>query len=177
MGLAALAAGLLVAAGFLFPNSGGSRRPTTITQGQILPTATTPARVDPTATPRPPSAAAKPASWEVTYYRGLQPGRTAPDTQTVQDTLDLSIPRAPFNDMPDGNWSLVATSTLALAAGETAFTIEHQGSIRVSIDGKEQASEGASGTLRVVVPSESNRDAALRVEAIDDAGAFRLHWR
>lgn len=171
VGLAALAAGLVIAAAFIVPRNGGANTPTP-SHGQAA-TTVTPTRL-------PPSAAVQPANWNVVYYRSRQPGQTAADTQTVAAALDFSYARAPFNDITDGNWSLVAGTTLALAAGETVFTLQHQGSVRVLIDGKEIAADGASNAprdLRVTIASDTERSAELIIEAIDDAGAFLLRWQ
>lgn len=178
VGLAALAAGLLVTAGFLVPGvPSGAKAP--ISNGEVIPTATAAPRPSPTPVPVTPVAVAAPAHWSIVYYRGRSPGEAAPDTQTSAPTLDLDIPAAPFNDIPDGNWSLGAQAEIAVVVGENSFTLEHQGAVRVFVDGREVAANAGRELqiLEVVANAERTGPSDLRIEAVDTAGPFVLRWK
>ena len=125
----------------------------------------TPTRLDP------------PARWFVTYFvdGAAEP---SPSHQGIVDGLDLAYAAAPFGDLPDDAWHLVAEITLALPAGRYAFAVERDGAFAAAVDDRPiGAFADPAATVRTEVTfAHSGGDLVLRLEARDEGGPFVLRW-
>jgi len=180
---------LLVALGIAFAfldpsagSSGGGSRPISTAGGAPdRPTSTrTPTPTPrPTATPTeaPPRPLASPADWIVKFVSVSATGSERIDAQVVLQSLDQNYAGAPFNDMRDGGWKLVADGIVDLAStGRYSFSFEHDGEARLLVDGREVASQPdgpGSQTLRAVFEHGAG-SLSLRIEVRDVTGPLRL---
>jgi hypothetical protein len=179
---------LLVALGiafnFLDPSAGssGSNTPAS-TVGKVpdKPTSTaTPTRTPrptPTPTRAPPQEFARPADWIVKFVSLSSTGSERIDAQVVLQSLDFNYSGAPFNDMRDDAWKLVADGVVELpSAGRYTFSFEHDGEARLFVDGREAAYEpdgAAPQTLRAVFEHAAG-SLSLRIEVRDVTGPLKL---
>jgi hypothetical protein len=173
VGLAILAIGLAIGVTFLNPGSGEGAKDEPLHYGTTVPDVTP--TVSPTPVPPPSPLAPPPDGWLLHYYNGA-PAPENEDSTRVVPTLDLRFPNAPYPDMHDNNWSLVAEATYGLAPGRYVLKLEHQGDVRVTVDGGEfasQADTGAPQSLTVPI-NHLTSPISIRIEARDRAGVFSL---
>jgi hypothetical protein len=130
-----------------------------------------------TATPLPPNEIEVPeGSWFVEFYNRDDMG---PLVQTFVEALDLSYEGAPFGDFANDDWHMTARTELVLEPGGQVFTLVHDGTVRVQVDGDEVASDTdpSEGPRELVVLFQHpGGGATIRIEAADVGGPFLLRW-
>jgi len=187
VGLAALLFAVVVAAMFLNPaNSESTGTPGGIVHGTVVGTPTLGPETTPTSSPTPPpTPTATPlppqplppieGGWLVKFFERLSDGSELATTRIALRSIDFSYANAPFGDFKDNAWGLAAETTLSLpSAGRYTFAVEHDGALRVLIDGAEVAAEddGPSPRTLQVTFEHTAGSATVTVECRDLAGPF-----
>ncbi len=171
---------LLVALGiafkFLNPAEGSSDRKTPVPTAGIAVNAETPT---PGPTETTPQELARSQEWVVKFVSFNAAGGERVDVQVGLPSLDFYYPGAPFNDIRDDAWQLVAEAVSMLpAAGRYTFAFEHDGDARLLVDGHEvsfQRDGPAPQTLRAVFDHPGG-SLTLRIEVRDVSGALKLKF-
>ncbi len=176
VGLGLLLVAAFIAATFLDAGAHDNIAPRTPVIGQPVDTPTTEPTT--TATLPPPSEVEIPdGSWLVEYYEG---DNADPTVTTFVPSLDLEYPYAPFGDFHDNEWHLEARADLRLDAGQQTFSVDHDGAIRVLVNGEQVASDAdpADGerSLVVLFPFDGG-NATIRIVADDVSGPLIVRWR
>lgn len=171
-----LALSAFIAFTFLNADARGDLSPRTPIIGQPLDTPT-PAP-SPTNTVPPPATIEPPEdSWLLSFYNRDE---QQPSATTAVEALDIEYESAPFGDFADDDWRLEATTSLPLEPGPQTFTLIHDGSVRVLVDGQEVASDNdpSEGPAQLVVIFQHDGGrATITIEARDTGGPFLLRWK
>lgn len=160
--LGALAAGLAIGVAFCDPtasqNGGGAR-----------PTAATATRVP----------AEGLSNWQVTFLEGDNPESSVVVGQGEYPALDLSFDRAPYPDVKDDHWSLVASATFSGKEGPKILELQWAGELGLRINGQEQGISPGSGADHLLrLPFEQAASPmTFTVRLRDTGGAVRLSVR
>ncbi len=173
VGLGLFIVAALIAASFCLENNPNSR-PGAIELGRVQNSGATPTPIA-----RPHGQELKdPGPWAVTYSPAdSQPGQ--PFTEPAPK-LDLPFDRGPHDALPDDHWQLMATAALAtLAPGSYHFSIQHDGDVRIYINGQQMANESdRNGTVDLDIDFDHKGGSfEVRIEARDRAGPFVLRWK
>lgn len=158
------------------PASPGATR--TVSLGSTPPTSTpTP---EPTPTPLPPPAdLTRPSRFRVEFFDDRPTSGHVKVADGAVDGLALSYAGAPFADLVDDRWSLVASAPVELAGGgRYRFVVRYRGQLTVRVDGEEVArAEGPSETGRLeVVFGHEGGTAQVELELRDRGGTAELAW-
>jgi len=141
-----------------------------VTPGPSLPS---PTPFAPTPTPNPVPAPS--GSWLVRF---VTVSTGVAEASLAYPSLDFDIPGPPFFYMTDNDWRIEASSTLELEPGQQVLTIEHTGTVTVTVDETEVASSTSSGATRrlTAVFDHPGGRASIRIVATDTEGPFVLRW-
>ena len=91
--------------------------------------------------------------------------------------LNLEYPAAPFGDMRDDGWAVLAEASLRGGSGEWNFEIEYQGSVVVKVNDVEVATGQATELTRLPIKAEQQEGtSSVSIEARDTGGPFVLRW-
>jgi hypothetical protein len=173
VGLAALLAGVAMAATFLDPSAGGSSRP---------PTSVGPGLAAPTPTPRPdpgpPIPLLRPDHWVVAFHDITADGAARLDSQAVVQALEFEFEGAPFINLKDDSWKLTAEAGFTAAYGRYTVSFEHQCELKVQVDyrtvgERDQSREGDVVTFTFV---HAGGNGFLKLDCRDTGGPFGLRW-
>jgi hypothetical protein len=176
VGLALLAVAMAISFTFLDAGARGDVLPRTPDVGVILPTPS--AESSPSPTQPPPNEVEVPAgSWFVEYYDRES---EVANVQDFIEELDIEHDGAPFGDFANDDWRMTARTEIELEPGGQVFTLSHDGSVRVLVDGNEVASDSdpiAGERELVVLFQHAGGLATILIEASDVEGAFVLRWQ
>jgi hypothetical protein len=176
-GIAMLALAILISATFLDAGAGDVPPARTPVLGTPLPPTVATPYVAPTPTPQPPGELDTPeGAWLVEYFS--LPGEIREAANAV-DTLDLAFDAAPFGDLHDDSWKLVASHDLELPTGSWQFALEYDGAITISIDDTEvlSANNPSQPTTLTANFTHPGGRAHLRIEVEDTEGPVVLRWK
>lgn len=155
----------------------GPRATPTVSLGLPAPSPTvTPT---PTATPLPLRELERPARFRVEFFDDRATSGHVKVADGAVDGLRLEFGGAPFVDLVDDRWSLVASASLTLpGAGRYRFALTYRGELVVWVDGVEvarAAGPSEAGRLEVVFAHEGG-PAELAIELRDRGGPAALAW-
>ncbi|PFG73490.1 hypothetical protein [Tepidiforma thermophila] len=187
--LLALAVVGVIAFQFLDPaaSEGGVRStPTrgpaaTVTAEVTAPVSTPTPTASPTATPTPLPLRelARPARFRVEVFDDRPTSGHVKVADGAVEGLALSYAGAPFPDLVDDRWSLVASAPVELPeAGRYRFVLVYRGEVTVRVDGEEAARAAGpseAGRLEVVF-SHGGGTALLEIELRDRGGVAEVRW-
>ncbi len=115
--------------------------------------------------------------WWVQFVELTDSGELA-GGEGAQPQLDFTFAHAPFPDFGDDRWLLRASAEIELAAGFNQLDIEHQGEVRVLIDGQEVLQEAGTGKEQTATVKFNHfpGKARIMVEARDTGGPFAVRF-
>jgi hypothetical protein len=175
-GIAMLALAILISATFLDAGAGDVPPARTPVLGTPLPPTVATPYVAPTPTPQPPGELDTPeGAWLVEYFS--LPGNVREAANAV-DTLDLAFDAAPFGDLHDDSWMLVASHDIEAPAGPRQFTIDYDGEVTIYLDDAQilSANDPSQNRPLTVIFEHPGGSARLRIELRDTAGPLALRW-
>ncbi|WBL34754.1 hypothetical protein O0235_08090 [Tepidiforma flava] len=134
----------------------------------------------PTPTPLPPpQELARPARFRVEFFDDRPTSGHVKVADGAVDGLALSYAGAPFVDLVDDRWSLVASAQVELPAeGRYRFVLAYRGELSVRVDGEEvarAAGPSEAGRLEVVF-AHGGGPAQLEIELRDRGGEAAVSW-
>ncbi len=182
MALLALVVVAIISWQFLDPAASepGSRATPTVSHGLPAPSPTvTPVPPTATPTPLPLRALERPARFRVEFFDDRPTSGHVKVADGAVDGLALEFAGAPFVDLVDDRWSLVASAWLARPGpGRYRFVLGYRGELVVRVDGVEVArAAGPSESGRLEVEFEhGGGPAELAIELRDRGGAAALRW-
>src|SRR6186997_3333663 len=91
-------------------------------------------------------------TWKVTWLEGVDPSSAVVVGQGELPSLDLTYEAAPFTDVEDDAWGVVATTTLEAPPGRYLVDVSYKGEVAVSINGKDAGVTPSRGEGHVIVP-------------------------
>lgn len=153
----------------------------TATAEAALPVSTPTPTAAPTATPTPLPLRelARPARFRVEVFDDRPTSGHVKVADGAVDGLALSYAGAPFPDLVDDRWSLVASARVELPeAGRYRFVLVYRGEVTVRVDGEEAARAAGpseAGRLEVVF-SHGGGPALVEIELRDRGGVAEVRW-
>lgn len=85
------------------------------------------------------------SGWQVTFLEGDTPESSVVVGQGEYPALELAFDHAPYPDVKDDRWSLVATATFSGSAGPKTLEVKWVGELGLRIDSQEQGITPGSG--------------------------------
>jgi hypothetical protein len=158
--------------------SGGARPSPTVRHGLPAPEPTSTPAPTPTPLP-PPQELARPARFRVEFFDDRPTSGHVKVADGAVDGLALSYAGAPFVDLVDDRWSLVASAQVELPAeGRYRFVLVYRGELSVRVDGEEvarAAGPSEAGRLEVVFAHAAG-PAQVEIELRDRGGEAAVRW-
>jgi hypothetical protein len=113
--------------------------------------------------------------WSVTFL-DTSSGTPVPVGQAPLDVLKFDFAGAPFPDVKDDRWKLLARTVFDAPPGNYSLVIDFTGEIHVSFDGKDLGITPArgSGTTSLTIVQHTAPTTIL-IDVADVGGPFRLH--
>lgn len=117
------------------------------------------------------------SQWAVTFLENGDPERII--GQGSLPKLDLTYPGAPFLDVADDKWRLLALTTFEGAAGEYQAQITYEGEIGVVINNEPVTISPAKGkgTILLAITKEEGKPLPIRLSLADTGGPAVLKWQ
>lgn len=130
----------------------------------------------PTAT-QPPHPIEGEAQWAVTFLENGSPERVV--GQASLPKIDFSYPGAPFPDVADDKWRLLAVTTFEGAAGEYQAQVTYEGEIGVVINNEPVTISPAKGKgiIMLALKKEEGKPLPIRLTLADTGGPAVLKWQ
>ncbi len=150
-------------------------------RGTVMPGATPTARVTavPTPTPLPLRELGRPGRFRVEVFDDRPSSGHVKAADGAVEGLSLSYAGAPFPDLADDRWSLVASAEVELPGeGRYRFVLAYRGELAVRVDGEEvarAAGPSEAGRLEVVF-AHGGGPALLEIELRDRGGTAEVRW-
>ncbi|WP_322817884.1 PA14 domain-containing protein [Tepidiforma sp.] len=159
-------------------------------EGRLAPSGTPTVRLglappSPTATPEPsptplppPLELGRPARFRLELFDDRPTSGHVKVADGAVDGLALSYAGAPFPDLVDDRWSVVASAQVELpATGRYRFVLAYHGEVTVRVDGEVVAGAGPTEAGRLeVVFAHAAGPALLEIELRDRGGEATLRW-
>lgn len=179
--LLAVAVAAVIAWEFLDPAaSEGRLAPSgTPTVSLGLPPPSPSATPEPSPTPPPPALELeRPARFRVEVFDDRPTSGHVKVADGAVDGLALRYAGAPFPDLVDDRWSLVASAQVELpAAGRYRFVLAYRGEATVRVDGELVAAAGPTEAGRLeVVFAHAEGPALVEIELRDRGGEAEVRW-
>jgi hypothetical protein len=149
----------------------------TVSRGLPPPPPTTTPAATPTPLP-PPMELRRPARFRLEFFDDRPTSGHVKVADGAVDGLALAYAGAPFPDLVDDRWSLVASAQMELpSAGRYRFVLAYRGEVTVRVDGEEVAAGGPTEAGRLEVVFEHGAGPALlEIELRDRGGEAKVGW-
>ena len=109
--------------------------------------------------------------WSVTWLEGADLATAVVVGQGEAEVIDMDFGAGPFPDVPDDQWGVIATATIAEPAGRVLLDLSYKGEIALLINGEDRGVSPATGEGTIVIPMDIEEGAPVTVVLrLRDAG-------